>query len=213
MKTNGNLVVTISRELGSGGAYIGQQLAKQLDLYYADREIISLAAEELQVVKEELESRDERLTSFWDSVFQSGSDPFPALGGYTPTLPKPPTDVQLFQAEAEVIRKLAQQRPAVIVGRGASYILRDHPCHVSIFLHASLAFRQRRIQELYKLSASGAQKLLEKTDKDRSAYFRALAGKDWADGRHFHLALDTGLIGMEQAVSLILTYLKARFGE
>jgi cytidylate kinase len=213
LKTTANLVITISRELGSGGAYIGRELAQRLDLYYADREIISMAAEELQVVKEELESRDERLTSFWDSIFQSHVYPVEAMGGYTPSFPKSPTDVELFEVEAEVIRKLAQQRPAVIVGRGASYILRAHPRHVSIFLHASRSFRQQRIQELYQLSAPVAQKLLEKTDRDRSEYFRALAGKDWADARRFHLALDTGVIGVERAIGLIDDYIKSRFEE
>jgi cytidylate kinase len=92
-------------------------------------------------------------------------------------------------------------------------ILRAHPRHVSVFLHASQSFRQQRLQELYQLSAPVAQKLLEKTDHDRSEYFRALAGKDRADARRFHLALDTGVIGMDQAVALILNYVKTRFGE
>lgn len=212
MKLTANLVITISRELGSGGSYIGRQLAGRLGMSYADREIISMAAEKLHLLNEELDNRDERLTSFWEAVIQSGAGSFAALNGYIPPMAQPVTDVELYEAEAEVIQKLALH-PVVIVGRGASYLLRNHPRHVGIFLHANPAFRQKRIQELYHLSAPVAQKLLEKTDHNRVEYFRAMAGKDWADARRFHLALDTGVIEMEQAITLILSYLKSRFGE
>jgi CMP/dCMP kinase len=70
VKGNSQIVITISRQLGSGGAYIGQQLAKKLNILYLDREIIRLAAEKLSVLEDELEPRDERILSFWQSVSQ-----------------------------------------------------------------------------------------------------------------------------------------------
>jgi CMP/dCMP kinase len=69
VKENSQIVITISRQLGSGGAYIGQQLAKKLDIFYLDREIIKLAAEKLSILEDELEQRDERTMSFWQAVF------------------------------------------------------------------------------------------------------------------------------------------------
>ena len=67
MKLNSPFVITISRQLGSGGAYIGKQLAKNLNIFYADREIINMAAKQLSVLEEDLQSRDEKVSSFWQS--------------------------------------------------------------------------------------------------------------------------------------------------
>ncbi|HBE76557.1 MAG TPA: cytidylate kinase-like family protein [Firmicutes bacterium] len=207
----GNLpaVITISRQLGSGGAYVGQQLAEQLGILYLDREIVIQAAKQLQVLEEDLESRDEKKTSFWQSVLQ--------LSAYTPpdTYMPPeiyiPSDQDLYKAESQIIQKVAKEHSAVIIGRGSSYLLRDHPRHLSIFLHADLAFRQRRVGELYNLTAPEAKKLIEKSDRERGRYLQTLTGRDWNDARTYQLSIDTGKTGLEQAKEIILACIKVQF--
>ena len=141
--------ITISRQLGSGGAYLGQQLARNLNIFYADREIISRAAKQFSVLEEDLESIDEKKNSFWESFlhsFELGfSDP------YKPPQIVLPPDLILFNAESEIIKHIAKERSAVIVGRCGSYILRNHPNHLSIFLHGDIAFRIKRVEKLYNV--------------------------------------------------------------
>ena len=100
----------------------------------------------------------------------------------------------------------------MIIGRGGSYLLRDHLRHFSVFLHADLAFRQQRVEKLYNLPAPEAKKLIEKSDRERARYLQTLTGRDWNDSRTYHLSIDTSVIGLEQAKEVILACIKARFG-
>jgi CMP/dCMP kinase len=206
VKGNSQIVITISRQLGSGGAYIGQQLAKKLNILYLDREIIRLAAEKLSVLEDELEPRDERILSFWQSVSQ-----FSGYGGsdvYVPPRIFVPTDRELFEAEAEVIKHIAKDRSAVIIGRCGSHVLRACPNHTSVFLHSDIHFRMRRIEELYNVSQEEATKMIAKNDSERTRYHRRLTRKEWTDARQYDLSIDTSKIGVDNGVQLILQYLE-----
>ena len=203
-------IITISRQLGSGGAYLGQRLAEQLRILYLDREIVIQAAQQLQVLETDLESRDEKKASFWQSVLQLTAFNPPEM--FTSSELYLPSDQALYRAESEVIQKVAQEHSAVIIGRGGSYLLRDHPRHFSIFLHAALSFRQQRVAKLYNLTAPEAKKLIEKSDRERARYLQTLTGLDWNDTRSYHLAIDTSMIGLEQAEEVIYACIKSRFG-
>jgi len=198
-------VITISRQLGSGGAYLGQKLAKNLNIFYADREIISQTAKHLSILEGDLESRDEKTSSFWESFFQSytfTSDMF--------VLPRilPPTDRELFIAETNVIERIVKERSAVIIGRCSSHILHDHPNHVSIFLHAKKTFRNERIQKLYNVSEEVAAKMIAQSDKERALYYHTFTGKEWMDVRLYDISLDTSKIGLDKTEAIIMKYLE-----
>ena len=206
MKQTTPFVITISRQLGSGGAYIGQQLAKKLNIDYVDREILSKAAKQLAVVEEDLESRDEKLLSFWSSFFH--------INGYAEDYHLPPQmnfpfDREIFDAEADVIEQIARERSAVIMGRCGFHILREYSNRVSLFLHADISFRSKRVQELYKLSEKAALEMITKNDKERVNYIETFTGKKWTDAKHFDLTLNTGKIGLDKSTELILSYLKS----
>jgi len=206
MKQTTPFVITISRQLGSGGAYIGQQLAKKLNIDYVDREILSKAAKQLAVVEEDLESRDEKLLSFWSSFFH--------INGYAEDYHLPPQmnfpfDREIFDAEADVIEQIARERSAVIMGRCGFHILREYSNRVSLFLHADISFRSKRVQELYKLSEKAALEMITKNDKERVNYIETFTGKKWTDAKHFDLTLNTGKIGLDKSTELILKYLES----
>jgi cytidylate kinase len=206
MKQTTPFVITISRQLGSGGAYIGQLLARKLNIYYADREILSQAAKQLAVVEAELESRDEKLLSFWSSLFH--------INGFASDFHLPPQmnfpfDGEIFAAEADVIKRIAEERSAVIIGRCGFHILRDYTPHVSVFLHASIPFRCKRVQELYQLSEKAALEMIARTDKARADYIDTFTGKKWTDASQFDLTLNTGKIGIDKSADLILNYLES----
>lgn len=197
--------VTISRQLGSGGAYVGQQLAKKMNAFYADREIISRAAKQLSVLEEDLESRDEKTLSFWQSFLQFSAF---APDVYIPPQMIAPTDHELFKAEAEIIEHIAKERSSVIIGRCGFHILRKYPSHVSIFLHGDIAFRKGRIQKLYNVSAEVAGKMITQSDKERALYCNTFTGKEWTDARQYDISIDTSKIDIDKSVELILNYLE-----
>jgi cytidylate kinase len=211
MKETSPFVVTISRQVGSGGAYLGKRLAARLNVLYLDREIVSQAAKELKMPAASLETRDEKLTPFWQSLLESYVNITP-----TPYVPPPlhmPTDRKLYMTESDVITRIARRRSAVIVGRGGYYVLRQHPRRLSVLLHADITFRQKRIQELYRVSAKEALKLIESVDKERERYLRAFTGQNCMDARNYHVSLDTSLVGLEAAEEIILVAFRARFGD
>lgn len=198
-------VITISRQLGSGGAYIGQVLAKKLNMQYADREIICRAARQLSTLVEALEPHEEKVRSFWQSFVESFA--YFAAESYTPPIIVP-TNQQLFQIESEIIRAIAKEQPAVIIGRCASQILGEHPNHVSLFLHGDMTFRSCRVQELYKVTGETAEKMIHKTDHERSRYIYKFTGKDWKDSRQYNLCIDTSKLAIDKCVDIILNYLE-----
>jgi cytidylate kinase len=204
-------VITISRQMGSGGAYLGKRLAARLNILYLDREIVSQAAHELKMPVDSLEARDEKLTPFYRSLLESYAYITPT--SYVPPPLHMPTDRELYSTESNIITRIAQQRSAVIVGRGSYYVLRQHPRRLSILLHADIAFRQKRVQQLYNVSAKEAIKLIESIDKEREQYLRAVTGQNCMDARRYHLSIDTGVVGLEEAEDIILATLRAMFSD
>ena len=210
MSTNLPLVVTISRLVGSGGDYLGHRLASHLKALYLDHEIVRQAAQKLKISEEYLETRDEKFTPFWTSMIESIG--LKDYGVYIAPSLNLPNDKDIFNAEKEVILRVAEQHSAVIVGRAGSYILREHHNHISILLHASEDFRKKRLQELYNLTEKEAIQTLHSEDEKRAKYLHAFTGSDWSNARQYHLCLDTGIIGITESEEVILKTLQVRFG-
>jgi CMP/dCMP kinase len=206
MKQASPFVITISRQLGSGGVYVGQQLAKIINIFYADHEIIRQAAKQLSALEEDLEFHDEKITSFWKSFLQLYTTGTPDV--YMPPKNNIPTRRDLFKAETEIIERIAKERSAVIIGRCGAYVLREHPNHVSIFLHGDITFRKGHIQTLYNVSEEIAGKMVAKSDEERALYHRTFTGKEWTDARRYDISIDTSKIGLDKSVELILKYLE-----
>jgi len=207
MTPSKSFAITISRQLGAGGSFVGQQLASRLNIFFADRDIVRYAANRLSTFEENLESREERLLSFWHSLLktlpQKDVLTVPAVASALEY-----TDQELFDTEAEIIKKIAHEHSAVILGRCGHYILRDEPKHISIFLHADQEFRINRIQKLYNLQHDEATKMVEKSDKERAAYCKTFTHKEWMNATNYDLSIDTSKFSLEQSVELILQYIR-----
>jgi cytidylate kinase len=198
--------ITISRQIGSGGAYIGQQLAKKLNIYYSDREILNEAAQKLAVLDKDLEEREEKLQTFWDSFFQFNT--FATDMYLNPILIKP-SSYELFITESEIIKHIASEQSCVIIGRCGYHILKEHPNRISIFLFADKPFRCKRIQELQHVSEKTALDMIVRTDKDRANFIEEYTGKKWTDAQQFDLCINTGKIGLDKSGDLIIQYLES----
>jgi cytidylate kinase len=207
MEQTKSFVITISRQLGCGGAYIGQQLAKEMNVFFADREIINMAAKELSTWEENLESREEKTLSFWHSLKKANPQSRGVhMAPVSPILEF--TDDELFAVESDIIKRIASEGSAIIIGRCGFDVLRQHPNHVSIFMHANREFRNELLQKSYNLSLEDAEKMIEKSDKERAVYCKTFTGKDWADARNYDISIDTSKMGIDKTVEFIMNYLK-----
>jgi len=206
MKPTSPLVITISRQMGSGGAYIGKKLAKKLKMHYADREIIRKAAEQFAVSEEEVESMDEKPQTWWDYIQLSSRY---ANDIYVPPIQKfAPTDLELYKVESEIIKKIAKECSAVIIGRCGFSILKGHPNLVNVLLYGDVDFRVRRVMDLYSVSVKSAEKMIAESDKKRATYIKKFSKAEWTDATQFNLCIDTSKTGIDKALDIILEFVK-----
>jgi CMP/dCMP kinase len=202
------LVITIGHQIGSGGAYVGQKLAERLNLPFIDREILREVARRLHVAEGELEGREERLRSVWQTFSWAVACADPATSLFADQYV--PTDQELFDFESEYITCIARERSAVFLGRCGHHILRQHKNHFRLLLYADVPFRTRRLGELYGWSAAEAEKKLEANDRDRAAYIRRFTGGSWLEPGLYDLCLNTSTLGLDKAVELALACVQGK---
>jgi len=200
-------VITIGRQLGSGGREIGIKLAGLLGIAFYDKELIRIAARESGLNERFFEKADEkkRFSLFWGLFGMHSPQTQELYSGYYLS------DETLFKIQSDVIRSLANDQSCIFVGRCADYILKDHPRLLSIFLNADLNDRINRIMEIHKIPEKDARDLIEKTDKQRSTYYNYFSGKPWSASESYHLCINTSVLGIEETVSFIREYAVKRF--
>ncbi len=195
-----NLIVTISRQYGSGGREIGQKLAARLGIPYYDKELIILAAEKSDYARSLFEEADQKASnSMIFSLMRAGS----MANSYDM-----PLNDKIYLIQSGVIQQVARQGSCVIVGRCADYVLQDKfPC-VNIFIHAPLRQRIERGVALYGLAPDDAQSVILKTDKRRETYYNYYTGRKFGDARNYTLSLDSLGVGIESAVRVLADYVE-----
>ena len=197
-----NLIITIGRQYGSGGREIGRKLALRLGIPFYDRELISRAAKKSGFSEDLFEQLDKRATnSLLYSLTMFGST---GLNGMSLT-------DQLFLAQANIIREIADSGPAVLVGRCADHVLREYDNRFDFFITGSLDDRLQRSQthDDYELSGKSPRAALEKMDKQRSTYYNYYTGKVWGKSDHYDLCINAGRLGVENSIEVILAYVNA----
>jgi cytidylate kinase len=207
MGSEPRIVVTISREMCSGGSYVGQQVARHLRFAYLDREILRHTASALGIDESEVESVEGRTPGFWEhalSLFALGSPE----ELYVPPPVRPIPDTEIQRVEARVMRQLAASHSCIIVGRGGFWLLRDLTPIVRVFLYAPRQFRRRRAMDLYDLSAEEADGRIDHVDPGRERFNQKLAGRSWYDARNYHLAVDTERVGFSETEEMIVTLVR-----
>ncbi|HSK09892.1 MAG TPA: cytidylate kinase-like family protein [Vicinamibacterales bacterium] len=209
MAPSAHLVVAISRQIGSGGAEVGRRLAQRLGIHYADRNILEQAARMLGKDERDLEGLEERVASLWGraaGILSLGAPEGPYV---TPAL-LPAGEDDLFLVESQIIREIAAREDAVIVGRGAPWLLRDHPRLLSVLLHAPKAWRVARIQQVRGMAEEDAGELVREVDQQRARFTQSLRSGSQTDARCYHVCLDTSVVGIDASVDLLATLAAAR---
>jgi cytidylate kinase len=201
---NQRLLITISRQIGSGGSCIGRRLSERLGIRYADRAILKSTTEYLGQDEEQIGFREERASGFLEDLLRGFIQGSPEAA-YVPPPLRPVYDPELFETEALVIRKIADIGDCVIVGRGAFHVLRERAGLISVFLHAPEEFRLERIMHAYQIpDSSAAAELVRDSDRKRNRYVKSLAGVEWTDSRCYHLCINTAFAGFGTAEEMIL---------
>ncbi|MCM1404151.1 MAG: MATE family efflux transporter [Prevotella sp.] len=199
-----NLVVTIGREFGSGGKYIGQELAKRLKVNCYDNELITQIAADFNWDAERLKTLDEKQkSSFWYGFASTY-----AFGKNHQPLPLSPTD-NLFLKQCNMIEKLHAQESCVIIGRCADFILQKHPNVIKIFVYATdPQFKIHRKVQLDGCTATAAAAKIKDTDQQRAAYYHHYTAQTWGDKANYDLCIDTATLGVDGALDVIENYIK-----
>ena len=196
-----NKVITISREYGAGGHTIGTRVAEELgiEIYDKDivRETVKASGFDLEVVQQEEE--DVSRSSYFLKTLVSGSVHY-----------HDPQDA-IHDVQRAVILKFAQAGPCVILGRCADEILRNSGIEtLNVFIHADDLHRGVRVSEMTGITnATELQKLMAKKDASRHNYYAHYTGKKWGDSRNYDLTLDSGALGVDLCVKLIVEAAKS----
>jgi len=201
-------VITIGRQLGSGGREIGISLASLLGISFYDKELIRLASHESGLKEEFFEKADEKKRFIlFGGLFGLRTPPAEEFySGYYLS------NETLFKIQSDVIRSLADKKSCLFVGRCADYILKEHPRHLSIFLMADIDDRIRKVMEIHKLNGKKAMELIERTDKQRALYYNYFSNKIWGAAESYHLCINTSVLGISETTGFILHFVKKRFG-
>lgn len=185
-----NRIITVSRELGSGGRTIGKQVAKELGIPCYDNKLIQKIASESVFDEHYVKAAGEYDSGGFLSIFSSR-----AFGDANADL--------IWKAQCKIILQLAEKEPCVIVGRCADYILRDKADCLRVFIHADKDFRMNRIIKVYGETDIPTEQRLKEKDKRRAAYHRFYTNMKWGQSKNYDITLNSGTPGIDKCVEII----------
>lgn len=205
-------VITIGRMYGAGGEAVGRMVAELLHAELVDGKIFAEVSRRLELPPDEVEKLEESPGSFLSRVIQalaSASVEFaapPDATAWTPPYSDAAMDTRaaVLQITREVIREASRTSNAVIVGRGGAFLLREHPRALHVFLRGSERDRVAALMESLDLGEDEARRRMKQIDANRRAYVRQLYNHDWLDPSHYHMVLDSGLLGYERTANAIV---------
>ncbi len=195
-------IITIGRELGSGGRTIGKMVAEKLNIPYYDRELIDKAAGESGLSTNFVENNDQRVTnSFLYNVAMGTSYGYGILqGANQQTLP---LGEQVYIAQQKVIEEYANKGSCVIVGRCADQILAGRDDLLRVFIYSDMEKRKERGVKEYGMSQATVARDIKKSDKERSQHYNMFTDQVWGDRHNYDLMLNSGELGFQKCVNII----------
>lgn len=194
-------IITIGRQYGSAGRQIGRALAEELGIKCYDKELLDRAAKDSGMCQELFENHDEKPTSSF--LYSLVMDTY-SFGYSSAAFSDMPINQKVFLAQFETIKKIASEGPCIMIGRCADYALADFDNCLSVFIHADLPTRIRRIAKLYDLTDAKAKDKILKADKKRSSYYNYYTSKKWGDVDSYDMAIESGKMGIDGTIEIIL---------
>ena len=193
-KVKKHVVITVSREYGSGGRYVGRLIADKLGIKFYDKEIITKLAEATGLSEEYIENNEQKrdASAILNNGFYMGLD----------------NADELFVKESELIKELAAKDSCVIIGRCADFILKDEKNVIKVFVYSSMEDKIKRATQIYGYEEDKAKKEIERIDKLRANHYKHYTDKDWKDFSNYDICINSDLLGVEKSAEVICNMAK-----
>ena len=206
MNKNEQFVITINREVGSGGRTIGRKLAEKLGVKYCDKAIVEgltkkfgLSIERIEEIKAQKKSWWNDVTNYYNTLVNSSSQPMEAEVKLD--------NNSMFETEKRILKELADRTSCVVAGRSGFLVFREHPNHLGIFIQASMEYRIKRIMRRQNVSEQEARNIIEKLDASRETYIKKYEDTSRCDTRNYHLVISTDDLSEDDVVEVIMEYI------
>ena len=187
-------IITISREFGSGGRFIGEEVAKKLGIAYYDREIIGQIAEQSGLSPEYIQENAELSPKKGLFAYAfSGRD----ITGKS-------VEDMVYESQRKVILEIAEKESCVIIGRNADFILRDRNDVLNVFIHGDMPEKTQRITHLYNVAEKEAVKMMADTDKRRMTNYNFYTEQKWGKASNYTLCLNSSQLGYDRCEKIIM---------
>ena len=191
-------IITISREFGSGGGFIGEEVAKKLGIAYYDKNIIGQIAEKSGLSPEYIQENAELSPKKGLFAYAfSGRD----ITGKS-------VEDMVYEAQRNIILELAEKEPCVIIGRNADYILKDRDDVLNVFIHGDMPEKIKRITGLYNVKEKEAVKMMADTDKRRRTNYNFYTDQNWGKASNYTLCLNSSQLGYDRCEMIIMECVK-----
>ena len=196
------LVISIARSYGSGGLTLAKKLSKELGIPVYDREILRMASDQSGINEELFGQVDETVRK----IFLSTKGKYKGMP-LTPEYAAFTSDDNLFELQADVIKRIANTQSCIFVGRCADYILRDRHYVLSRFFYASEEDCLARLRKQVSGTDEELLKRMHAIDKHRADYYKYYTGRDWNDARNYDFCLDTGVMDYDKLIEVVKAYI------
>ena len=191
-------IITISREFGSGGRFIGEEVAKKLGIAYYDKNIIGQIAEKSGLSPEYIQENAELSPKKGLFAYAfSGRD----ITGKS-------VEDMVYEAQRNIILELAEKEPCVIIGRNADYILKDRDDVLNVFIHGDMLEKIKRITGLYNVKEKEVVKMMADTDKRRRTNYNFYTDQNWGKASNYTLCLNSSQLGYDRCEMIIMECVK-----
>ena len=191
-------IITISREFGSGGRFIGEEVAKKLGIAYYDKDIINQIAEESGLSPDYIQESAELSPKKGILAY--------ALAGRDITGKS--VEDMVYEVQRKVSLELAEKEPCVIIGRNADFILKDRDDVLNVFIHGNMPEKMKRICQLYNVSEQDAVKMMTDTDKRRMTNYNFYTDQRWGKASNYTLCLNSSQLGYDKCEEIIMECVK-----
>ena len=193
---NHHIVITIAREYGSGGRYVGRLIADKLGIKFYDKDFIEKLAQETGLSEEYIEANEQKMSKF--SNFNNGY--YIGLNNSD----------DLFLKESELIKELADKESSVIIGRCADFILKDRKDVLKVFIYSNMEDKVKRATEIYGFDKIKSEKEIKRIDKLRSNHYKHYTEKEWKDYSNYDICINSDKLGVEKSAELICEMVKEK---
>lgn len=213
MKLNEKYVISINRELGSGGRTVGEKLAQRLGVVFYDKALIKALTKQYNLTVEEIERLKGKNTSWWRDFarhiipFYDASKSEYYRVTSEDTTGKPLTTEEMFKVETRILTDIASNESCVVAGRSGFFIFRNIPNHLSILIQAPMKNRIERVMRKQGKNATDAQKLIEQVDRMRENYINRYTGTSRYNTRNYDLVINMVDLTEDEAVDIIMDYI------